>query len=62
MDNLDNIDNIDNNKYLSYQQKYYIKNKIKIKNYQKIYYQNKKSNSRNYNLTITRGKFILFKD
>jgi|TARA_R110000772_G_scaffold79778_1_gene170539 hypothetical protein len=53
---------INDNSSLSYQQKYYINNKEKIKLYQKEYYENKRGNIKNYNFTVTYGKFILFKD
>jgi len=47
--------------HLSYQKKYYLINKDKIKAYQKAYYQNKKTPNHK-SITITKGKFILFKD
>lgn len=46
--------------HLSYQQKYYIVNKEKIKKYQKEYYQIKKGCNKNYTMNIRYGKFILF--
>ena len=48
--------------HLSYQQKYYIITKEKIKKYQKEYYQNKKSTSKNFEFSIIFKKVTLFGD
>ena len=45
--------------HLSYQQKYYINNKERIKRYQKTYYQTKKGSKKDYVFEIQVGKFIL---